>query len=105
MFPTFMPERKDGNLCRMFLSALPYVPVGAIVGAIHMQNTISRHRREEEEEAKKKEEEQKSKQDVMPMYFRKSLLSLKRTRRRKNLIFLRWKAVCTLLPVTGLLLV
>lgn len=36
-----------------------YVPVGAIVGAIHMQNTISRHRREEEEESKKKEEEPK----------------------------------------------
>ena len=33
---------------------MPYIPVGAIVGAIHMQNTISRHRREEEEEAKKK---------------------------------------------------
>ena len=39
---------------------MPYIPVGAIVGAIHMQNTISRHRREEEEEAKKKEEEPKS---------------------------------------------
>lgn len=50
---------------------MPYIPVGAIAGAIHMQNTISRHRREEEEEAKKKEKEPKSKQDVMPMYFRK----------------------------------
>lgn len=52
---------------------MPYIPVGAIVGAIHMQNTISRHRREEEEEeeeeAKKKEEEPKSKQ--VTMYFRK----------------------------------
>lgn len=38
---------------------MPYIPVGAIVGAIHMQNTISRHRREEEEEAKKKEEKPK----------------------------------------------
>lgn len=49
---------------------MPYIPVGAIVGAIHMQNTISRHRCEEEE-AKKKEEGQKSKQNVTPMYFRK----------------------------------
>lgn len=38
-----------------------YIPVGAIVAAINMQNTISRHRREEEEEAKKKEQDQKSK--------------------------------------------
>ena len=41
------------------------VPVGAIVGAIHMQNTISRHRREEEErredEKEKEEQEQKNK--------------------------------------------
>lgn len=41
------------------------VPVGAIAGAIHMQNTIARHRREEEErreaEKKKKEQEQKNK--------------------------------------------
>lgn len=50
---------------------MPYIPVGAIVGAIHMQNTISRRRREEDEEAKKKEEKPKNKQDVMPMYFRK----------------------------------
>lgn len=33
---------------------MPYIPVGAIVGAIHMQSTISRHRREEEEEEAKK---------------------------------------------------
>lgn len=50
---------------------MPYIPVGAIAGAIHMQNTISRHRREEEEEAQKKEEEPKSKQDVRTMYFMK----------------------------------
>lgn len=64
---------------------MPYIPVGAIVGAIHMQNTISRHRREEEEEAKEKEEEAKkkeeepkeSKQDVMPMYFRKKPVIIK----------------------------
>lgn len=49
---------------------MPYIPVGAIVGAIHMQNTLSRHRREEEEEEdKKKEKEPKSKQ--VTMCFRK----------------------------------
>ena len=34
---------------------MPYIPVGAIVAAINIQNTLARQRREEE--AKKKEEE------------------------------------------------
>lgn len=38
---------------------MPYIPVGAIVGAINMQNTLARYRREEE--AKKKAQEQKNK--------------------------------------------
>lgn len=38
---------------------MPYIPVGAIVAAINIQNTLARQRREEE--AKKKEEEPKRK--------------------------------------------
>lgn len=38
---------------------MSYIPIGAIVAAINMQNTLARQRREEE--AKKKEEEPKSK--------------------------------------------
>lgn len=48
---------------------MPYIPIGAIVAAINMQNTLARQRREEE--AKKKAQEQKNKKDVMTMYFRK----------------------------------
>lgn len=42
---------------------MPYIPVGAIVAAINMQNTLARQRREEEakKEAKKKAQEQKNK--------------------------------------------
>ena len=38
---------------------MSYIPIGAIVAAINMQNTLARQRREEE--AKKKVQEQKSK--------------------------------------------
>ena len=64
---------------------MPYIPVGAIVGAIHMQNTISRHRCEEEEEDKKKEEGPKSKQDVTPMYFRKKPVVIEAYQTEKEL--------------------
>ena len=40
-------------------STMSYIPIGAIVAAINMQNTLARQRREEE--AKKKAQEQKSK--------------------------------------------
>ena len=42
---------------------MPCIPTGAIVGAIHMQNTLARQRREEEakKKAKKKAQEQKNK--------------------------------------------
>ena len=38
---------------------MPYIPIGAIIAAINMQNTLERQRREEE--AKKKAQEKKSK--------------------------------------------
>lgn len=38
---------------------MSYIPIGAIVAAINMQNTLARQRREEE--AKKKTQEQKNK--------------------------------------------
>ena len=42
---------------------MSYIPVGAIVAAINMQNTLARQRREEEakKKAKEKAQEQKSK--------------------------------------------
>lgn len=38
---------------------MSYIPIGAIVAAINMQNTLARQR--QEEEAKKKAQEQKNK--------------------------------------------
>lgn len=40
-------------------SPMSHIPIGAIVAAINMQNTLARQRREEE--AKKKAQEQKNK--------------------------------------------